>query len=933
VTLRARRRLFRRTAAVVLGLVGLAVAVPAVLRIRAQGAVLRAKLHDRALATGRIAALSASDLLITNDLDELGRRAAELVHRDPDIASALITDRNGTVVGHSRVELEGTVVPDLVPPPTAAEVVELRLADGSPVLRATTPIEVSGEPWGAIRFDVLLKSIAAESRAEMLRVGLLALLFTALGGVGAAWLARSVAEPVEQLVTVAAAVAAGNLATRSGIRRDDEIGTLATSFDRMVEQLAHARAALEAHAAALENTVAERTRELRDSEGRTRAILEAAPDGILTIDEHGTLESVNAAAEAIFALPPATTAGQNLTTIIPALGAHPAATPAALIAGVWATAGRGAHEGVGRRADGDTFPVELATSALETKAGRRLTLIVRDITERKAVEETLRQMNAELKETRDRALEATRLKSEFLANMSHELRTPMNGIFGMTEILLDTELSLDQREYAETVRRCADSLLTVINDVLDFSKIEAGKLELETIDFDLQTVVDDAVVVVAPRAAAKNLELACRIEPDVPGILRGDPNRLRQVLLNLLGNAVKFTEQGEVVLHASVVKHTEAQATLRFAVSDTGIGIPADRMHRLFQSFTQVDGSMTRRYGGTGLGLAIAQQLAELMAGKIGVTSEVGRGSTFWFTAVFGRGDDTTVRHPPLELHGVRILIVDDNETNRDILRWQVHGWGMRGDTASDAAEALELLRVGCFGGDPYQVALLDMQMPGMDGEALARTIRADGSLAGLALVLLTSLGEMGGSGGMPTPFAARLTKPVRGRQLEDCLLRVLREVPAQRAPDAAATPATPGPGDASGPRILLAEDDQVNQFVATRMLERMGLHVDVVANGREAVGAALRQAYDLILMDVQMPEMDGLEATLEIRRSEGRKRRTPIVAMTAYAMRGDRERCLAAGMDDYLAKPVQTAGLHAILARWVQRALPARPGAAPTPT
>ncbi len=720
------------------------------------------------------------------------------------------------------------------------------------------------------------------------------------------------------------------------VTSEDELGILANAFNRMNMALVNVGSAFTTMVAnlreltsRLEQKVAERTSELEASERKLSSIIDFLPDATLVIDRQGTVIAWNRAIEKLTGVERSQLIGKgNFEYAIPFYGER---RPIMIDLVLNPDKAREEKYGAFRR-EGNTLlsetcsrrlkatPVHLfvAASALCDANGEVIGAIetLRDITQWKETEN-------ELIHARQAAEEATRAKSDFLANMSHEIRTPMNGVLGMTDLLLDTPLDDEQREFAKTAKSSADALLTIINDILDFSKIEAGKLDFEKLNFDLRLALDEIAELASLKADEKKIEFANYVHPDVPSLLIGDPGRLRQVLLNLASNAIKFTHQGEVVIEVSLVREDADRAVIRFSVTDTGIGIPEDRLGRLFKSFSQVDSSTTRKYGGTGLGLAISKRLVEMMGGQIAVESQEGKGSTFWFTADLakqhGDGMDQKLCPMPEDIRGKRILAVDDNAVNRRIMQAYLESWHCRATVVGSPQEALEEMASAAKKNEPFDMAILDFMMPSMDGQTLGKTIKAHPDYKDTQMILLTSRGMRGDAAqASSVGFDAYLTKPIKQSQLFDAVLTVFgKPVNVEgRERHPIITKHSIAESGKKKLKILLSEDNPVNQKVALIHLKKFGYTADVANNGHEALEAVKARHYDLILMDVQMPEMDGYKATRAIR---GAGYRMPIIAMTANAMKGDREKCLAAGMDDYISKPVNPKKILEKLKKWAK--------------
>jgi len=716
-----------------------------------------------------------------------------------------------------------------------------------------------------------------------------------IGLLVAGLLQRAIVRPIKELVSVSQAVAAGDLSRRAHVESNDEIGELGTAFNKMTETLS--------------GTLV--------SKGYLNSIITSIADALFVIDSRGIIIQANQAALEMLKYSEDEFLGMTVKNIC----AHDGNGSSDNFMSILESEGSVRSYATScKTKNGQTIPTILSGAVMKDDTGNisDIVIVAKDITELKKAE-------LELIAAHRKAEEASKHKSDFLANMSHEIRTPMNAVMGMTALALDTELTEEQHDYLSTLQRSAHNLLNIINDILDFSKIEAGKLFIDTIDFNLRMTVEGVADVLAQQASEKGLELACLVHHDVQSLLRGDPTRIRQILLNFGSNAIKFTKSGEVVIRAELKEETKDEVIIVFSVTDTGIGIPEDKQQAVFQEFTQADGSTTRLYGGTGLGLSISQKLVEIMGGEIGIKSEVGKGSTFWFSITMEKQDETEPALTNEHINGIKglhVLVVDDNATNRKILMKMAENYGCTAESAETGAEAITMLKEAALTGKPFRFVLLDMMMPGMDGEHTTIIIKNTPEVSDVAIIVLTSLGNRGDVSHLrKIGCAGYLIKPVKQSLLLDTMNTILQDRKKSVEPSFKNIITRHEIFDrkVQNVHILLVEDNPVNQKTAKIMLNKAGYTVDVAENGLVAVEAVEKRTYDVILMDIQMPEMDGYEATRVIREREGESRHSTIIAMTAHSMQGDREKCLEAGMDDYLSKPINPPQMFDTIKNWVK--------------
>jgi two-component system sensor histidine kinase/response regulator len=825
-----------------------------------------------------------------------GREVLSALQAKPDVTNACIYDSDGKVFAKYSRDPTGAGSC----PPASQRAGSAMVARHIVLFHS---IVLNGDSIGAIYIEADLVDL----HDRMLRFVAIDLVVL-VGSLAVAFLLsyrlqRIISGPIQELAETASSVSAHeNYSIRAVKTSDDEIGVLFDQFNGMLDRIEQRDVAIQKAHDSLEKRVEERTAYLN-------ALIENNPLAIMVLDSAQTVQLCNPAFEHLFQYTREEVVGKPVEGLL----ADGDLLSEAHSISLRTRGGKPINLVTRRRRkDHSLVDVELHTVGLVVNSEVVGSLVIyQDISARKLAEDAMQQ-------AKEAAESASRAKSEFLANMSHEIRTPINGIMGMTELVLDTQLDSEQREYLNLAKLSADSLLSLINDILDYSKIEAGKLEIEAIDFNLGDTIGDTMKALSLRAHQKGLELAYDTPPDVPDALLGDPGRLRQVIVNLIGNAIKFTEKGEVVLSLQTDWRTTDDIQLHFIISDTGIGIPPEKQTAIFEAFTQADGSMSRTYGGTGLGLTISARLVSLLQGRIWVESELGKGSRFHFTAHFGLQKvpaRTIVPRDPATLRDMRVLVVDDNATNRHILLKMLANWRTTPLAAESGAKAITALREAQGLGRHFPLILVDAQMPEMDGFALAESIKSNPEWGAATIMMLSSAGQRGDAKRCrELGIAAYLTKPVRQAELLDAILTALGTKPVKESLPALVTRHSLRE-NGKHLCILLVEDNAVNQKLEARLLEKRGHSVAIAGNGKEALAAVEKQSFDLVFMDVQMPEMDGFEATAAIRGKEKTSgNHLPIIAMTAHAMAGDRERCLEAGMDDYITKPIRLEELDALL-------------------
>jgi two-component system, sensor histidine kinase and response regulator len=855
---------------------------------------LRTKTEDL-IASAKMIGSNSSAALTFHDSGS-GREILSALQAKPHVMNACIYDSDGKVF--AKYSRDPTEVGSCPPP---AQTEGSTVATGHMVLFQN--MVLNGESIGMIYMQADLEDL----HGRLLRFVMIDLVVILGSLVVASLLSyrfqRVISVPIKELADTASSVSAHeNYSIRAMKRSDDEIGVLFDQFNGMLDRIQQRDVAIQEAHDDLERRVEERTSYLN-------ALIENSPLAIMVLDSAEKVQLCNPAFEQMFQYSRLEIVGKPAVGL---LAEGNLLTEAHNISRETLCGTRVNLVTRRKRKDGSLVDVELHSVPLVVNGQVVGSLgIYQDISVRKRAEEAMLQ-------AKEAAEASSRAKSEFLANMSHEIRTPMNGIMGMTELVLDTELDSEQREYLNMAKFSADSLLSLINDILDYSKIEAGKLEIDAIDFNLGDCLGDTMKTMSLRAHQKGLELAYDLQPDIPDALVGDPGRLRQIIVNLVGNAIKFTEKGEVIVYVQTEWRTSEDIQLHFIVSDTGIGILAEKQAAIFEAFTQADGSMSRTYGGTGLGLTISSRLVVFMHGRIWVESELGKGSHFHFTVHFGLQKTPariSVPRDPITLRDMRVLVVDDNATNRQILLKMLANWHTNPTAVESGARAITALQEAHGLGRIYPLILLDAQMPEMDGFVLAECIKRNPDWKTATIMMLSSAGQRGDAKRCrDLGIAAYLTKPVRQAELLDAILTALGTKPIKEATPALVTRHSLRE---NGPhlRILLVEDNPVNQALAVRLLEKRGHTVAVAGNGKEALAALEKQSFDLVFMDVQMPEMDGFEATAAIREKEKASgHHLPVIAMTAHAMAGDRERCLEAGMDDYISKPIRPQELSDLL-------------------